>query len=135
MEIKKGIGVSPGVAISTALVLHAEDLLIPERHIGEDQVPEELHRLDEAIGRCMADLTTLRESIKAAHAPEVGNILDFHVAILHDKSVLLQMHQEIATHKSTSEFAVSTVMRRYANTFEKMTDVLHGRARQGRARH
>ncbi len=26
MEIKKGIGVSPGVAISTAVVLDAEDL-------------------------------------------------------------------------------------------------------------
>ena len=33
MEVKKGIGVSPGVVISTAVVLDAEDLLIPKRHI------------------------------------------------------------------------------------------------------
>ncbi len=29
MEIKKGIGVSAGVAISTAIVLDADDLVIP----------------------------------------------------------------------------------------------------------
>ena len=33
MEIKKGIGVSPGVVISTAVVLDAEDLVIPKRHV------------------------------------------------------------------------------------------------------
>ena len=31
MEIKKGISVSPGVVISTAVVLDAEDLVIPKR--------------------------------------------------------------------------------------------------------
>ena len=39
MEIKKGISVSPGVVIGTALVLDAEDLLIPKRFISPDQVP------------------------------------------------------------------------------------------------
>jgi phosphotransferase system enzyme I (PtsI) len=123
MEIKKGIGVSPGVAISTALVLHAEDLVIPERHITQEQVPQELRRLDDALERCMADLTSVRDSIKAAHAPEVGNILDFHIAILRDKSTISQMHHEISNDRTTAEYSVSTVMHRYANTFEKMTDV------------
>jgi phosphotransferase system enzyme I (PtsI) len=122
MEIKKGIGVSPGVAISTALVLHAEDLLIPERHIAEPQVAEELRRLDGAVATGLADLSALRESIKASHSADVGNILDFHLAILQDKSLIAQIHHEITANKSTSEFAVSTVMTRYATTFEKMAD-------------
>jgi phosphotransferase system enzyme I (PtsI) len=123
MEIKKGIGVSPGVAISTALVLHAENLVIPERHIAQERVQEELRRLDDALSRCMADLTSVRDSIKAAHAPEAGSILDFHIAILRDKSMITPMHHEISIHLTTAEYAVSTVMRRYATTFEKMTDV------------
>jgi phosphotransferase system enzyme I (PtsI) len=122
MEIKKGIGVSPGVAISTALVLHAEDLLIPERHITEPEVPDELRRLDGAIATSLADLSALRDSIKATHSADVGNILDFHLAILRDKSLIAQIHHEITANKSTSEFAVSTVMHRYATTFEKMAD-------------
>ena len=42
MEIKKGIGVSPGVVISTAVVLDAEDLLIPERHVPPEKVGHEI---------------------------------------------------------------------------------------------
>jgi len=38
MEIKKGIGVSPGVVISMAVVLDAEDLVIPKRAVGPDGV-------------------------------------------------------------------------------------------------
>ena len=33
MDIKKGIGVSQGIAISIAVVLDAEDLVIPHRQI------------------------------------------------------------------------------------------------------
>ena len=36
MEIKKGISVSPGVVISTAVVLDAEDLVIPKRLVEVD---------------------------------------------------------------------------------------------------
>jgi phosphoenolpyruvate-protein kinase (PTS system EI component) len=49
MEIKKGIGVSPGVVICTALVLDAEDLLIPKRAIDESQLSHEAMRLDQAL--------------------------------------------------------------------------------------
>ena len=42
MEIKKGIAVSPGVVISTAVVLDAEDLLVPERHVDPSEVPAEI---------------------------------------------------------------------------------------------
>ena len=48
MEIKKGIGVSPGVVISTAVVLDAEDLLIPVRHVDPSQVPAEFDRMGKA---------------------------------------------------------------------------------------
>ena len=44
MEIKKGIGVSPGVVISTAIVLDAEDLVIPKRHVDEGQIAGEIER-------------------------------------------------------------------------------------------
>ena len=57
MEIKKGIGVSPGVVISTALVLGAEELHIPQRHVEQKQVEQEVARLEAALlGRCLRPL-------------------------------------------------------------------------------
>src|SRR2546426_364650 len=49
MEIKKGIGVSPGVVIGTAIVLDAEDLVVPKRHVEPDEVAAEAERIVKAI--------------------------------------------------------------------------------------
>ncbi|HXE53735.1 MAG TPA: phosphoenolpyruvate--protein phosphotransferase [Tepidisphaeraceae bacterium] len=125
MEIKKGIGVSPGVVISTAVVLDAEDLRIPKRQVDAAQVPQEIERLDRAIADSIADLTRLRDSL-TEHAGQdvssVGGIFDFHMGVLRDKSTLRQITDEIRKNHTTAENAVSTVMRRYANTFLAMAD-------------
>ena len=125
MEIKKGIGVSPGVVISTAVVLDAEDLLIPKRQVDAAQVPNELARLDRAVADSIVELGKLRDSL-TAHAGDdvsgVGGIFDFHMGVLRDRSTLRQITEEVRRNQTTAEYAVSTVMRRYANTFLAMSD-------------
>ena len=120
MEIKKGIGVSPGVVISTAVVLDAEDLVIPKRTIEPEQVPVESERLGHAIADAVVELTQLRDEITAKHGREIGGIFDFHLGILKDKTILKQLLDEIRNQLTTAEYAVSTVMRRYANKFLAM---------------
>src|SRR5258708_9371809 len=125
MEIKKGIGVSPGVVIGTAVVLDAEDLLIPKRLVEVDQVPHEVERFDRAIADSIADLTKLRDALTAQAGDDVSGvsgIFDFHMGVLRDKSTLRQIADEIRKNHTTAEYGVSTVMRRYANTFLAMAD-------------
>jgi len=122
MEIKKGIGVSPGVVISTAVVLDAEDLLIPRRAVPPEQAPQELQRLHDAISKAGADLTKLRDRISSEVGKEIGGIFDFHLAVLRDKSVLNQIQAEIKNQQASAEYAVSVVMRRYANTILQLKD-------------
>jgi phosphotransferase system enzyme I (PtsI) len=122
MEIKKGIGVSPGVVISTALVLDAEDLLIPKRSVPADQVDAEIARLHEAIVKATQDVSELRTSITAEVGKDVGSIFDFHLGVLKDKSVLNQVTAQIRDQKTTAEYAVSLAMRKYANTIAAIKD-------------
>jgi len=122
MEIKKGIGVSPGVVISTAVVLDAEDLLIPRRQIEVAEVPRELERLDAAVQKCIVDLTELRDKFTQQHGKDIGKIFDFHLGMLHDKTVLEQIARDIKAQHTTAEYAVSVVMRKYAQTFLNMKD-------------
>jgi phosphotransferase system enzyme I (PtsI) len=125
MEIKKGIGVSPGVVIGTAVVLDAEDLLIPKRQVEVDQVPHEVERFERAVADSIADLTKLRDSLTAQAGDDVSGvsgIFDFHMGVLRDKSTLRQIVDEIRKNHTTAEYGVSTVMRRYANTFLAMAD-------------
>jgi phosphoenolpyruvate-protein phosphotransferase (PTS system enzyme I) len=122
MEIKKGIGVSPGVVISTAVVLDAEDVVVPKRQVDAAHVGEEQDRLAEGLSRATQELKVLRDDVTAKHGKEIGDIFGFHLSQLKDKSLLKQFATEIKNNHATAEYAVSTVMRRYANMFQNMTD-------------
>jgi phosphotransferase system enzyme I (PtsI) len=122
MEIKKGIGVSPGVVISTAVVLDAEDLVIPRRHVEPEQLPGEVNRLSAALTSSAADLSRLRDDVTGRHGKEIGAIFDVHLALLHDRGLVNQIVNEIHAQRVTAEYALSVVMRRYASKFEQMTD-------------
>ncbi|HEY8748686.1 MAG TPA: phosphoenolpyruvate--protein phosphotransferase [Tepidisphaeraceae bacterium] len=122
MEIKKGIGVSPGVVICTAIVLDAADLLIPKRQVDASQIPAEVDRFDRAVSDSLTDLAKLRESVATHAGKEVAGIFDFHVGVLKDKSTLKQIGDEIRKNQTTAEYAVSTVMRRFSNSFLAMAD-------------
>jgi phosphotransferase system enzyme I (PtsI) len=122
MEIKKGIGVSPGVVIGTAVVLDAEDLVVPKRRVEPAEVPGEIDRLAKAIAESSSELVELRDSVVAKHGKEIGGIFDFHLGLLKDKSLLKQIIGEITRNHSSAEYAVSTVTRLNAQTFLQMQD-------------
>src|SRR5882672_8168436 len=88
MEIKKGIGVSPGVVISTAVVLDAEDLLIPRRHVEAGEIEREIGRFKAAIEKSMQELLELRDRVTEKYSKEIGGIFNVHIAILNDRSVV-----------------------------------------------
>ncbi|MBV8780243.1 MAG: phosphoenolpyruvate--protein phosphotransferase [Phycisphaerae bacterium] len=122
MEIKKGIGVSPGVVISTAVVLDAEDLLIPRRSILPEEVPHEIQRLGNAIAESVVELGKLRDGVQVEHGKQIAQIFDFHLGVLRDHTLTKQMHDEIARGSTTAEYAVSVVMRKQANKFLQMSN-------------
>ena len=122
MDIKKGIGVSPGIVISTALVLEAEDLVIPRRQVEAENVPAEVVRFNDALDGSINDLVLLRDTVASQHGKEISAIFDFHLGLLRDKTVVDQVVAEITTGRSTAEYAVSVVMRRFGATFQQMSD-------------
>jgi phosphotransferase system enzyme I (PtsI) len=122
MEIKKGIGVSPGVVISAAFVLDAEDLVIPRRPVPVGESPAEIDRLNRALAETMVDRIQLRDRVASKYPREVAAILDFHIGILKDKALLSQVMAEIKNQRATAEYAVSTVMKKYAAMFSQISD-------------
>ena len=122
MEIKKGIAVSPGVVISTAVVLDAEDLLVPERHVEPSQVGAEVARFRKAVEASIAELVALREDVAASAGNEIAGIFDAHVGILKDKAFAAQVEAEINKQRVTAEYAVSIAMRRLMTMLSRTTD-------------
>ena len=117
MQIRTGMGVSPGIAIGQAFILGAEDVRIPQRFIHPENFDRELKHLK-------AGLNGAREEIKKLQkkAVEVAPIFEAHVRILDDKKLRRELEECIRTLCYTAEYAVSRVFRRYARTLRSLDD-------------
>ncbi len=119
MKIKKGIGVSPGVAIAPAKVLDAEEYRIPHRHVGADDVAGELARLEGALVASAEELTDLRDRAAERLGAEIAAIFDFHLALMADRLLVEKMREMINRDRVTAEFAAATVLRDYARELRR----------------
>ncbi len=129
MEIKKGIGVSPGVVISKAFVLDAEDYPIPERHVAADRQQEEIDRLHAAIEAGRAELVELRGRMRDRIGAETAAIFDFHLGMLDDKRLIGEIEAAINDDHYTAEHAVSAVFRAHARKFLDMPQFMAERVK------
>ncbi len=129
MEIKKGIGVSPGVAICQAVVLDAEEFRIPERRIKPERVGDEIGRLERALTRSREELVELRDHTADRLGAETAAIFDFHLGLINDESLLKEVKQVIGKSDVTAEFAVSSILMNYAKGFLEMPQYLAERVK------
>ncbi|MCH8851540.1 MAG: hypothetical protein IID41_02695, partial [Planctomycetes bacterium] len=84
MEIRKGIPVTPGIALAEALVLDTEDFRIPTRYVEADQIKHELELLPRAISASIDELKQQRENLKRSYGRDLAAIFDFHAGVLQD---------------------------------------------------
>jgi len=114
MQTKKGIAVSPGVAIATAFVLDASVSRVPRRTIARSQIEGELKRLREALEKAEKDIRTQRDQAAAKLGEDLARIFDAHVTMCRDKHLVSQYEATIRQERVTAEYAVSTVLSREA---------------------
>ena len=117
MEIRKGIAVSPGLAIAGAIVLDSEQFRIPRRNIEPPEVQAELGRFQGAIDRAVTEVRGLRERVATDIGEKLGAIFDVQDALLTDPHVSQEIRELIEREHYAPEYAVSTVLRGYAKKF------------------
>jgi phosphoenolpyruvate-protein phosphotransferase (PTS system enzyme I) len=122
MEIKKGIAVSPGLAIAPALVLDTQEFRISQRRIDPADVPHELDLLHKAIAGSIEEINQLRGQVADKHGEETARIFDFHLAILTDLHVRHRMEQAVGEQHVSAAYAVSVEMRRHVRDFLEIND-------------
>src|SRR5947209_5479611 len=111
MELKRGIAVSPGVAIGPALVLDTEGFRIPQRFVPRHQLSGELVRLRQALDSAVHETRTQQETISAKLGPQYGAIFAAHLFLLNDPSLLREIETLLREQGFAAEYAVSRVMR------------------------
>jgi phosphotransferase system enzyme I (PtsI) len=120
MEIKRGIPVSPGVAIGAALVLDTELFRIPHRSIEDHSVEEEIARLREALAAAAAEARQHQEAISEKLGRQYGAIFGAHALMIEDATPARALEGLIREQGHAAEYAVSRVMRRHAKALESL---------------
>ncbi len=120
MEIYRGIAVSPGLVIGTALVLDAEGIRIPARNIEPEQVSGEMARLDKALRAASDESKTQQQSIALRLGKQFGAIFSAHAAFYDDPALLQELHHLIHNDLNSAEYAVTRVIRTYKKAIEAL---------------
>jgi phosphotransferase system enzyme I (PtsI) len=120
MEIKRGIPVSPGVAIGPALMLDTEAFLLPQRQVERDQTEAEVQRLRRALAAAVAGARAQQQAITDKLGKQYGAIFGAHALLMDDPAMAREMESLIREQRHAAEYAVSRVIRRYAKVLESI---------------
>lgn len=121
MKVRKGIGVSPGVAIGETFVLESEEYRIPKRRIPDGAVEEEIARLERALELAIEEVDNLQKKASTKIGAE-NLIFETHRKIISDPQIKKMLVTMIQHEKVTPEYALTRVLRRWKKIFQGIGD-------------
>ncbi len=122
MLTRKGIALAPGVVAGKAYILEGKEYWILRSFISEEQIPQEVKRLEKAIREAKQELRELEGRVSSRLGHEVGTILGAHRTILQDHRLKEEFITKIKDLRVKAEFAIYSVLRNYIKEFQSLDD-------------
>jgi len=117
-----GTGVSSGIAIGKAYVLHRERPEVPEYVLPKHLLVDEVERFHVAVEAARQQLTHIRDHIPRSAPAEIASIIDTHLLILQDKMISEVPTELIRNRQYNAEWALRTQGDQLISVFEQMED-------------
>jgi len=120
--ILKGIPAAPGVAAGAAFILDKQEFVVPPRSILEEEAPVEIARFEEALITTREEIIEIQKKISAGQDAKHAQILDAHLLVLEDRSLIEEVIQRIRADKLSAEYIFFDVLKKYVKMFSKIED-------------
>lgn len=120
--MRKGIAVSPGVAVGTAYCIHEIFVNPDTKRLADDEVTGELARYETARDKTAADLRALRSKVASQVGPEEASIFDVHGQILLDAAFTNKIRTWIVDERMTAQASLHRLMNEYTSLFARTKD-------------
>ncbi|MBS1246279.1 MAG: phosphoenolpyruvate-protein phosphotransferase [Proteobacteria bacterium] len=117
-----GTGVSSGIAIGKAYVLHRDRPEVPEYVLPKHLLVDEVQRFHVAVEAARQQLTHIRDHIPRSAPAEIASIIDTHLLILQDKMISEVPTELIRNRQYNAEWALRTQGDQLISVFEQMED-------------
>lgn len=120
--MRKGIAVSPGVAIGTAYCIHEIYVSPDTKRLADREVTAELARYETARDQAGVDLIALQKKVSSQVGAEEGAIFATHAAILRDSAFTKKIRDWIVQDRVTAQSALRRLLDEYSVIFSKNSD-------------
>jgi len=117
-----GIRVSRGVAIGRAVLVASSRVDVAHYYIGADRIPAEIERLRDARNAVALELETLKADMPPEAPHELAALLDVHLMLLHDETVIAATKHWVQERHYNAEWALSAQLEVLARQFDDMED-------------
>ncbi|HEX4144378.1 MAG TPA: phosphoenolpyruvate--protein phosphotransferase [Pirellulales bacterium] len=120
--MRKGIGVSPGVAVGTAYCINEIFVSPDARRLDEGEALAELARFDAARTKTAGDLHALYQKVATQVGPQEAAIFRAHESILLDPTFTTKVRTWIVDERATAPAALDRLLGEYTALFSRTTD-------------
>ncbi len=120
--MRKGIPVSPGVAVGTAYCIHEIYVDPGTRHLEDRQVADELAQYEAAREQAAADLRALQAKVESSVGHNEAAIFGVHESILRDATFTEKIRTFILRDRLTAPAALHRVLNEYRSLFARTKD-------------
>ncbi len=117
-----GLPVSRGVAIGRAVLVASSRVDVAHYFIDDPQVDPEIERLRAARDAVATELSTLQRDLPSDAPGELSALLDVHLMLLHDETLISATKQWIQERHYNAEWALSAQLEVIARQFDDMED-------------
>ncbi|MBI2970591.1 MAG: phosphoenolpyruvate--protein phosphotransferase [Gammaproteobacteria bacterium] len=117
-----GLGVSRGIAVGRVHVIERDQLEIPEYEIRDDEIEDEVRRLEQAVAGAKQQLRAIRQHIPSATSPDISAFIDTHLLMLDDTALTLEPVRLIRELRYNAERALRLQRDALVSVFEQMDD-------------
>jgi phosphotransferase system enzyme I (PtsI) len=117
-----GIQVSRGVAIGRAVLIASSRVDVAHYYVGAERVAEEIERLRRARDAVAEELQTLKADMPPEAPHELAALLDVHLMLLHDETVIAATKNWVLERHYNAEWALSAQLEVLARQFDEMED-------------
>ncbi|MBC7993882.1 MAG: phosphoenolpyruvate--protein phosphotransferase [Rhizobacter sp.] len=117
-----GLPVSRGVAIGRAVLVASSRVDVAHYFIDDSQVGPEIERLRVARDAVANELSTLQRDLPSDAPGELSALLDVHLMLLHDETLITATKQWIQERHYNAEWALSAQLEVIARQFDDMED-------------
>lgn len=120
--MRRGIAVSPGVAIGTAYVIHQIYVNPDTKRLEDSEITAELANYETARDKAGAGLRALERKVEAQVGHDEAAIFAVHQSILRDPAFTNKVRNWIVEERMTSAAALHRLLGEYTTIFAKTKD-------------